>query len=80
MKVPFIMPEFYSSKIITHCFQFHNTRGDAGIGYDMIICRELMVKLVLKAYYGYQILGWDDTVIYMKEPGNIIGQPEITKC
>ena len=49
MKAPFIMPEFSSSKIITHLFHVDNACGDEGIIYDMIIGRDLMVQLGLKA-------------------------------
>ena len=35
-----------------------------------------MVQLVLKANFGRQILEWDQTVLPMKETGNILLQPE----
>ena len=38
-----------------------------------------MVKLGLKDDFERQILEWDETVVPMKEPGNFLGQPELTK-
>ena len=49
VKVPFSIPEFSSSKIITHQLHVDNARGDEVIRYDMIIGSDLMVKLGLKA-------------------------------
>ena len=44
VKVPFFMPEFSGSKIINHRFHVDNDEGESGIGYDMIIGRDLMVQ------------------------------------
>ena len=38
-----------------------------------------MVKQVLKANFGRQILEWENNVIPMKDPGNLIGQTNLTK-
>ena len=38
-----------------------------------------MVQLGLKDDFGCQILEWDETVISMKDPGNFLGQPDLTK-
>ena len=54
-------------------------RGDAGIGYDMIVGRDLMLHLGLKNYFGCQIMEWKQTIIPMKETGNLLGQPDLTK-
>ena len=43
VKVPFFIPEFYISKIINYRFQVDNNKGNSGIGYDMIIYRDLIV-------------------------------------
>ena len=48
VKVPFRMPALSSRKIITHRFYVDNARGYEGIGYYMIICRDLMVQIVPK--------------------------------
>ena len=74
VKVSFSMLEFSSRKIITHSFHVYSTRGDEGIGYDMIIVRDLMVQLGLKYNFGRKILEWEETVVPMKEPGNFLGQ------
>ena len=41
-KVPFFMPEFSSSKIISHRFHVDNNEGESFISYDMIIGCDLM--------------------------------------
>ena len=46
----------------------------------MIIGHDLMVHLGLKANFGRQILEWDETIVPMKETGNFIDQPDLTKC
>ena len=50
-----------------------------GIGYDMIIVINLMVELDLKAYFGRQITEWNKTMVLMNDPGNLIGQLDLTK-
>ena len=44
VKVHFFMLEFSSSKIINHRFHVGKGKGELRIGYDMIICRDLMVQ------------------------------------
>ena len=68
VKVPFCMPELSSSKMINHRFYVNNDKGDSGIGYAMIIGRELMVQLGLIAYFKRQVLQWDGDTEHMKEP------------
>ena len=46
-KVPFCMLEFSCSKIISHRFHVNKNEGESGIGYEMIVGRDLMVQLVL---------------------------------
>ena len=47
VKVPFFMPEFSSSKIISHHFHVDNNESESGIGYYTIIDINLMVRLGL---------------------------------
>ena len=47
VKVTFCMPYFSSIKIILHLFNVDNNGGLLGIGYDMIIDRDLMVQICL---------------------------------
>ena len=56
LKVTFSILYFYRRKIITHHFHIDIVLGDYGIGYYMIICRDLMVKLAPKANFGHQII------------------------
>ena len=74
------MPEFSSSKIMTHHLHVDNAQGYDGISYYMIICHELMVQIGLKANFGRKILEWEKTLIPMKDQGNFLGQPDLTKC
>ena len=66
VKVPFIMTEFSTRRIITHHFHIDNSGGNTGIVYGMITGRNLMLKLGLKANFGRQILECDDSVVPMK--------------
>ena len=45
----------------------------------MIIGHDLMVQLGLKAEFGHKILEWDDTVVPMNDPVNLLGQTDLTK-
>ena len=56
VKVSFYMPEFSSRKIINHRFHVDNDKGESGIGYDMIIGRDLMLHLDLKANFKCQVI------------------------
>ena len=66
VKVPFCMPEFSSSKIILHRFYVYNDKGKSGIGYDMIIGRDLMVQQGLLSEFKHQVLQWDGVTVPMK--------------
>ena len=56
VKVPFCMLEFSIIKITLHHFHVDNNEGESGIGYDMIIGRDLMVQLGLSADFKFQVL------------------------
>ena len=73
------MTEFSGSKIINHRFHVDNDGGESGIGYDMIIRRDLMVQLVLTSDFKRQVLQWYGTTLHMKEFRNSIGQSYLTK-
>ena len=53
--LPFCMPEFSSSKIINNRFPVNNDKGEAGIGYDMFIVRDLMLHLCLTDNFKRQV-------------------------
>ena len=72
------MPEFSSSKIINHCFHIDNNRGESGIGYEIIIGRDLMVELGLTDDFKRQVLQWDGATVHMKDPRNLLGQYDLT--
>ena len=79
VKVNFCMTELSSSKIINHQFHVDNEKGELGIGYDMIIGRDLMVQLGPTAEFKRQVLQWDGATVHMKEPINLLGKPDLTK-
>ena len=79
-KVPFCMPEFPSSKIILHCFCGNKNEGELGIGYDVIIFRDLMVKLDFLVEFKQQVLQWDVATAPMKEPRCLLGQTGLISC
>ena len=79
VKVPFCMTKFSSSKMINHRFHVDNNKGDSGIGYDMIIGRDLMVQIGPAAEFKHQVLQWDGATVHMKYPRNLLGQSDITK-
>ena len=79
VKVPFCMPEFSSRKISNHQFHVDNDEDESGIGYDMIIGCDLMVKLGLTADFKHQVLQWDGATLHMKEPINLLVQSNLTK-
>ena len=45
----------------------------------MIIGRDLMVQLGLKAEFKRQVLRWDGTTVHMKSSRNLLGQSDLTK-
>ena len=54
-------------------------KGELGIGYDMIIGRDLMVQIGLTADFKRQVLQWGGATVNMKEPRNLLGQFYLTK-
>ena len=54
------------SKIINHCFHINNHKGESGIGYDMIICKGLMVQLGLTDDFKHKLLQWDGATLNIK--------------
>ena len=67
------MPEFSISKIINHRFQVENNKFESGIGYDMIIGRDLKVQLGLMDDFKRQVVQWDGATVHMKEPIILLG-------
>ena len=77
INVSFYMPDFSISKIIKHHFHVNNDKGDSGIGYDMIICRDLMLKLVLAADFKHQVLQGDSATVHMKKTVSLLGKSDL---
>ena len=66
------MPEFSSSKIISHFFCIDNNSGESVIGCDMIIVRDLMVQLCLLDDFNHQVLYWDGAKVTMKKTQKLV--------
>ena len=65
--------------MINYRFHVDNDKGEWGIGYAMIIGRDLMVQLGLTADFNHQVLQWDGATLHMKEPSSMIGQHDLNK-
>ena len=72
-KVPYIITEFSSRKIISHRLYADNKEENSGIVYYIIIGHDLMVQLGLMADFKHKVLAWDDTVVPVKVPEKLIG-------
>ena len=79
-KEPFFMPEFSSSKRISHQFYVDNNEGELEIGYEMITGRDLMVQLGLSDNFKCQVLQRDGATLPMKEPSGPPGKTDLTSC
>ena len=79
VKVNFGMPEFSSSNIINHCFHVKNYIVKSGIGYDMIIGRDLMVQLGLMDEFKCKDFQCNGATVHMKEPSGLLGKSDLTK-
>jgi hypothetical protein len=81
VKIDFTMPEFSASKIITQQFHVDNEEEDMNIGYDMIIRRELMVKLGLITDYKRKVLvWWDETSVPMRSVYHTDSKPTFSRA
>ena len=78
-KILFCVPEFYIRKIINHQFHVNNEKGESGIGYDMIIGRDLMVQLGLTADFKHQVLQWYGNTVHMKETSSLLDKSDLNK-
>ena len=78
-KVPFCTPDFSSIKTINHCFRVNNDKGESGIGYDIIIGRDLMLYLGLTDNFKHQVLQWYGATVHMKYNGIFLGKSDLTK-
>ena len=64
---------------MNHRFHVDNDEGESGIGYDVIIDRDLMVKLGLTSDFKRQVLQWDGATVQMKDSSNLLRQSDLTK-
>ena len=80
VKIDFTMPEFSASKIINQRFHVDNEEEDMNIGYDMIIGRDLMVKLGLITDYERKVLMWDGVSVPMRSVYHTDSKPTFSRA
>ena len=74
------MPEFSASKIINQRFHVDNEEEDMNIGYNMIIGRDLMVKLGLITDYKRKVLIWDEVSVPMRSVYHTDSKPTFSRA
>ena len=79
-KVPYLIPNFSTGKITFHRFNVDSNGGESGIGYDMIVFRELMVQLGLNENFKCQVIKWYDAALPIKEGNSLLGKIYLTGC
>ena len=67
-------------KITLHRFHVDNNEGESGIGYDIIIGNDLMVKIGLSVDFKSQVLQWYSATLPIKEPRSLQRQTYLTSC
>ena len=78
LKKQFFITEFSISRVIPHLFNI-NDFFDACIGYEMVICHNLMVQPGPIKKFNRKFLEWEKSIAPTKYPGNFLGKPNITK-
>ena len=78
-KVIFCTTELSRNRITNHHFHVENEKVESGIGYDMVIGRNLLVQLGLNADFKYQVLQWDVATVPMKDPSGLLGKTDLNK-
>ena len=73
------MPDFSSIKIINHRFHVNYDKVELVVGYDIIIGRDLMIKIALTAYFQRQSLKWYVATVPIKEPSGLLGKLDLSK-
>jgi hypothetical protein len=66
VKLRFSLPEFGSSKIITSKFKIDSSTNN-GIGYDMIIGRDILAALGIDISFKDETVTWDYVTVPMKD-------------
>ena len=74
------MPDFSSSKIVSHKFHVDNNEGESVIGYEIVIGRDLMLQLGLSAKFKYQALKCYGFTVTMKESNGLLEKTDLTSC
>ena len=80
VKVPFCMSESSSRNIIYQHFHVDSDKTESGIGYVMIIGRDLMVQLGLSSNFKLKVLKWDGEPVPVKELSDLLGKSDLTSC
>jgi len=67
LKLRFSLPKFGSSKIITSKFKIDSSTDNHGIGYDMIIGRDILSILGIDISFTDKTVTWDHVTVPMKD-------------
>ena len=73
------MSDFSISKKINHRFHVNNKKVRSGIGYYIIIDRDLMVLLGLTADFKRQFLQRDGDMVHKKESRDLLVKSDLNK-
>ena len=66
VKLKFALEEFDRNTTLKHTFDIDESNDEKGIGYDMIIGRDLLVKLGIDIRFTDQTIKWEDMLVPMK--------------
>ena len=66
VKLKFALEEFNRNTLLKHTFDIDESNDKKGIGYDMIIGRDLLVKLGIDIRFTDQTIKWEDMLVPMK--------------
>jgi hypothetical protein len=69
--VPFFLVDFATNKRVMWTFHVDNSTTSKQAGYDMIIGRDLLIKLGIDIKFSSGTLKWEDTEIPMRESGEL---------
>ena len=78
VKLRFSLPEFGSSKIITSKFKIDSSTNN-GIGYDMIIGRDILAALGIDISFKDETVTWDYVTVPMKDYHSVDKIPKPTR-
>lgn len=70
-ELPFFIVDFSTQKRVTWTFHVDNQTPAGSAGYDMIIGRDLLIKLGIDIKFSSGTLQWEDTEVPMRNYGKL---------